>query len=744
MVDVDKLTDAELRTKLLEFGFPVMPITGTTRKVFGEILSEEDSDPDVKVAKKKENRRATMAAPIMQPPVTTTRSRKSTRLNDTPEPEIIHSPPKRETRTTTSTTSTRTQKIIKSAHDEFDTGSDSESDIVTNNYNSIRGGDLDYKRSSPIKSSLSSPFISTSNKYSPPKSVDTSSYSSARNVAFSTSASPSRLTSYNSPSSASDYASDRLNQIRSRLSLGSSGYDKPLYSASSSTPEKEETPFLSNFTKRLSAMSSQKNDYDYKNDIIKEHDTNGSGYARSQLSSLAPAEEGGDNFVVINHVRDMILPVAERKRKQNTWTKAVKFINENESRVRTEVQEVQGEPLRGMEVDRDQSQFKYRQGRRIVDAQYLITEVLNFPHKRLRFCSNQDMEIKNEIREGSSPFSCCIVNAAKGNIREFGAELIPPERTLQFRTHSRHNGEEYSRYLDELLEAYDHSLTDSQKNDYELKRQNFLRELEKSPEEIENIAQLTVSSRAEPLWYAERRVRLTASNFGRICNLLDTTNRANLVNELLNSSFAGFRKVDGISSVIKCGLYIHQDYPFLAATPDGLIGDDAIIEVKCPYKAKDLTPEDAFEQKQIQFASLEGGVLTLKRTDKYYYQVQGQLFVTGRKVCYFVVWTPLGLVYEKILRDDECWSKMFPKLEKSPRNKSWQGQAFETQVGSVNSLPCSPTPCLKIRGMVEDGDRNTHMIREAVLSKCAHQCRILHCAVDTNSKLRIHQVRRSQ
>lgn len=28
-------------------------------------------------------------------------------------------------------------------------------------------------------------------------------------------------------------------------------------------------------------------------------------------------EEGGENFVVINHVRDMILPVAERKSKYN-------------------------------------------------------------------------------------------------------------------------------------------------------------------------------------------------------------------------------------------------------------------------------------------------------------------------------------------------------------------------------------------------------------------------------------------
>lgn len=306
MVDVDKLSDAELRTKLLEFGFPVMPITGTTRKVMakklkmllenknkigsdgrrslGRYSSEEDSDSEVKIAKKKDNRRATMAAPIMQPPSVTTR-RKSTRLNDT-EVEASHSPPRREVKTTTSSTSTRTHKILQSAQDEFDTGSDSESDILTNSYN--KGNDLDYKRSSPLKSSLTSSYSSsTANRYSPPKPIDAS-YSSSRNISFPTNTSPSRLTSYNSPSLASEYASDRLNQIRSRLSLNSSGYDKPLYSPPP-VVEKEETPFLSNFTKRLSAMTSQKNDYDYKNDIIKEHDTNGSGYVRSQLSSYRAA-----------------------------------------------------------------------------------------------------------------------------------------------------------------------------------------------------------------------------------------------------------------------------------------------------------------------------------------------------------------------------------------------------------------------------------------------------------------------
>lgn len=38
MVDVNSLTDDELRTKLVEYGFPVMPITGTTRNLMAKKL----------------------------------------------------------------------------------------------------------------------------------------------------------------------------------------------------------------------------------------------------------------------------------------------------------------------------------------------------------------------------------------------------------------------------------------------------------------------------------------------------------------------------------------------------------------------------------------------------------------------------------------------------------------------------------------------------------------------------------
>lgn len=35
---VDRLSDAELRTKLAEYGFPIVPITTTTRKVMAKKL----------------------------------------------------------------------------------------------------------------------------------------------------------------------------------------------------------------------------------------------------------------------------------------------------------------------------------------------------------------------------------------------------------------------------------------------------------------------------------------------------------------------------------------------------------------------------------------------------------------------------------------------------------------------------------------------------------------------------------
>lgn len=192
----------------------------------GRYSSEEESDSDTKSSRREKNRRATMAAPPMQPPTSTTSSRssrKSQRIEKSNDiPADIVSPSKKESLSSTVTTTTRSQKIVRTARDEFDTGSDSESEIVGNsNFNNSNNRNVDFSRGS----SFTSPNSST-RKFSPPKSTIDNSFS--RNVSFSTtSPSPSRYLS--SQGSASEYASERLNQIRSRLSLGNSG--KAIYTA---------------------------------------------------------------------------------------------------------------------------------------------------------------------------------------------------------------------------------------------------------------------------------------------------------------------------------------------------------------------------------------------------------------------------------------------------------------------------------------------------------------------------------
>ncbi|XP_013774758.1 inner nuclear membrane protein Man1-like [Limulus polyphemus] len=59
-----------------------------------------------------------------------------------------------------------------------------------------------------------------------------------------------------------------------------------------------------------------------------------------EASQSDPSIKG---YVAISHVRDMLIPLSERKSKENLWKRVVKFLEENESRVRVEDQHIAGE-----------------------------------------------------------------------------------------------------------------------------------------------------------------------------------------------------------------------------------------------------------------------------------------------------------------------------------------------------------------------------------------------------------------
>lgn len=75
--------------------------------------------------------------------------------------------------------------------------------------------------------------------------------------------------------------------------------------------------------------------------------------------------------------------------------------------------------------------------------------------------------------------------------------------------------------------------------------------------------------------------------------------------------------------VVGCGLIPHPTIPMSGASPDGLIGDDGLIEVKCPNTTTHINT-----------------LLTKQVPDEYLPQITWQLACTGRKWCDFVSYDP--------------------------------------------------------------------------------------------------------
>lgn len=88
------------------------------------------------------------------------------------------------------------------------------------------------------------------------------------------------------------------------------------------------------------------------------------------------------------------------------------------------------------------------------------------------------------------------------------------------------------------------------------------------------------------------------------------------------------------------GFVLHPTLDFVGASPDGLVGDDGILEIKCP---KTETLLQWMDSKEIP--------------DDYLFQMQWELACTGRQWCDFYGYDPrlpVGMrhVYERVPRND--------------------------------------------------------------------------------------------
>lgn len=149
-------------------------------------------------------------------------------------------------------------------------------------------------------------------------------------------------------------------------------------------------------------------------------------------------------------------------------------------------------------------------------------------------------------------------------------------------------------------------------------------------------------------WFEARLGRATASRFKDVMTMIrsgESAARKNYRAELVAERLSGAREEGFTSSAMQwgidteptariqymlasendveeCGFFAHASL-MAGASPDGLIGEVGVLEIKCPNTATHI---ETLKTGRIPY--------------QYYWQVVGQMWVTGRQWCDFVSFDP--------------------------------------------------------------------------------------------------------
>ena len=175
---------------------------------------------------------------------------------------------------------------------------------------------------------------------------------------------------------------------------------------------------------------------------------------------------------------------------------------------------------------------------------------------------------------------------------------------------------------------------------------------------IQNIESATRGQSSNDCWKQHRLYRITASNFyfaavnkvepsSKLKSMFyssfsSTSTRHGQLNEShVRSLYLETLTNKGIcdAHIDEPGLIISGTHSFLGASLDGIVwdGEDSWgLEIKCPSSKFGMSLETALGEKN--FFLTKKGKVQLKKTHKFFYQIQGQMFCTGLKRVDLVVW----------------------------------------------------------------------------------------------------------
>lgn len=154
-------------------------------------------------------------------------------------------------------------------------------------------------------------------------------------------------------------------------------------------------------------------------------------------------------------------------------------------------------------------------------------------------------------------------------------------------------------------------------------------------------------------WFKKRKGRVTGSNVGAILGMNKHKTADDVLREMVRTfhgadrEFAGnvatewgtFNEAGAQSEyemetgnkVEETGFHVHPVYDWLGASPDGLVGADGVVEIKCPFGKRN-----------------GGEFVLLKEQEHYAAQVQIEIYCTGRKWCDFYQWAPHDAILERV------------------------------------------------------------------------------------------------
>ncbi|PIK42711.1 hypothetical protein BSL78_20435 [Apostichopus japonicus] len=208
-------------------------------------------------------------------------------------------------------------------------------------------------------------------------------------------------------------------------------------------------------------------------------------------------------------------------------------------------------------------------------------------------------------------------------------------------------------------------------------------------EQVKQIEEETRGQANNPTWIAQRQGRLTASKVHAVVtrvrtisksrSQVDTTGLVNFISGISSpnpdlpalkygremesqarNNYVSVMRTHGHPSttVTECGLFVHPQFIYLAATPDGIVKckccGTGLLEIKCPLSISDQIPSSDC------VAYLEDddkGNTVLKRSHGYYFQVQMQLGVTKTQWCDFLYFQPMAMSEKEYILTNKSGKK---------------------------------------------------------------------------------------